>query len=81
MKLYNNVPQAIREGIFCLMTGTLVFAANGITAEASDGIPEDDSSENNAAEAVQNSVADQAAAIIENTDDSLENVKTEPPDP
>lgn len=77
MKLYNNVPQAIREGIFCLMTGTLVFAANGITAEASDGIPEDDSSDNNAAEAVQNSVADQAAAIIENTDDSLENVKTE----
>ena len=77
MKLYNNVPQAIREGIFCLMTGTLVFAANGITAEASDGIPEDDSSDNNAAESTQNSVADQAAAIINNTDENLENVKTE----
>jgi|GEM_PF-6957154 len=69
MKLYDNIPQAIREGVFCLMTGTLVFAANGITAEASDGEPADESGNGAAAEASDtNSVANEAADLIDHSD-------------
>ena len=69
MKLYDNVPQAIREGIFCLMTGTLVFATNSITAEASDGEPADESGNDNTSESVDvNSVEKQAADLIDYSD-------------
>ncbi|MBP3273388.1 MAG: hypothetical protein J6L93_00145, partial [Butyrivibrio sp.] len=69
MKLYDNIPQAIREGVFCLMTGTLVFATNSITAEASDGEPADESGNGAAAEASDtNSVANEAADLIDHSD-------------
>jgi choice-of-anchor A domain-containing protein len=69
MKLYDNVPQAIREGIFCLMTGTLVFATNSITAEASDGEPSDESGNDNTSESVDvSSVEKQAADLIDYSD-------------
>ncbi len=36
MKINSNIPKGIREGIFGLMTGTFVFLANGVTADAAD---------------------------------------------
>ncbi len=36
MKINSNIPKGIREGIFCLMTGTFVFLSNGVTADAAD---------------------------------------------
>ena len=41
MKRYNNIPQAIRKGIFCFMAGSMVFLASETVAEAKEG---DDSS-------------------------------------
>ncbi len=37
MKHYNNIPQAIRKGIFCFMAGSMVFLANETVAEAKEG--------------------------------------------
>lgn len=31
-----NVPKCIREGIFCMMTGAMVFAAGSIDAQAAE---------------------------------------------
>ncbi len=37
MRRYNNIPEAIRKGIFCFMAGSMVFLANETVAEAKEG--------------------------------------------
>ena len=74
MKLYDNIPQAIREGIFCLMTGSIVFAAGSITAEASEGNPDElanTGSNDNPVVETKETVSEEASDIIENTQPEL----------
>ena len=37
-----NVPKCIREGIFCLMTGAMVFMGSGLEAHAAEELPTED---------------------------------------
>ena len=37
-----NVPKCIREGIFCLMTGAMVFMGSGLDAHAAEELPTED---------------------------------------
>ena len=59
-----NVPKCIREGIFCLMTGALVFAGNSMNIQAAEGdaadLPQDDSISNDVNTAQDNAVAEAA---------------------
>ena len=69
MNQYNNIPKAIREGIFCIMTGTAFFLGNGITADAAEEV---NSQEPIETEAFDSDVVDKSEAVADEAKDLID---------
>ena len=68
MRRYNNIPQAVRKGIFCFMAGSMVFLANETVAEAKDGdnnSPSESESDKSEVNAPSEDAASEAADLID----------------
>lgn len=63
MNHYDNIPKCIREGIFCLMTGSMIFLGNGISAEAAEAPAEPDLPQNDAHDSAAETKAEAAELI------------------
>lgn len=63
MNHYDNIPKCIREGIFCLMTGSMIFLGNGISADAAEAPAEPDLSQNDAHDSKSETKAEAAELI------------------
>ena len=75
MNHYDNIPKCIREGIFCLMTGSMIFLGNGISAEAAEAPAEPDLPQNDAHDSAAETKAEAAELISTPSEPS---VTTEP---
>ncbi len=68
-----NVPQCIREGIFCLMTGAMVFAGSSMTVHAAEeapaDLPEQDGVSTDVNTEADNAVQDAADAATQSASD------------
>ena len=63
MNHYDNIPKCIREGIFCLMTGSMIFLGNGISAEAAEAPAEPDLPQNDAHDSAAETKAEASELI------------------
>lgn len=68
MRRYNNIPQAVRKGIFCFVAGSMVFLANETVAEAKDGdnnSPSESETDKSEVNAPSEDAASEAADLID----------------
>lgn len=69
-----NIPKCIREGLFCFMTGAMVFAGSAITAQAEEGdaLPQDNDISSDINNSHDDEVENTAASITDEAGDATD---------